>query len=114
MQVRALAGGAHHERVAEAEERDDVVLNRGRGRGGQGQDRRTAEAFGDLAQAQVGRAKLVTPFGDAVGLVDHEEAAADGGELVGKAGALHPLGRDVREIERAAAEGAERFSPSTS
>ena len=58
---------------AEAECRGDVLADFGSSAAGQGNDWRFSEGEAEAAQGAVGRPKIVSPFGDAVRLVDGEE-----------------------------------------
>ena len=60
----------------------DFVADRGRGGGGEADDRRVAQLPADLAQAQVVGPEVVAPGGDAVGLVHHEQRDVQGREPV--------------------------------
>lgn len=65
--------GRHDVGLAHVQVLDDVVPDRGRGRRRQSEYRRAAQPFGGLAQVQVVGAEVVSPGGDAVGLVHDEQ-----------------------------------------
>ena len=52
----------------------DILYYFGRGGGGQGQDRCFRTDFADVDDFQIGRTEVVAPLGDAMCLVDSDEA----------------------------------------
>ncbi len=115
---RELEGGpgqraAQHEGVR-AELGGDVLGDpgvRGRGR------REHRSALGELGeqpgQALVVGAEVEAPVGDAVRLVDDEQAGPgeQGQRLVGEAGVGEPLGRDQQDVDGVGLEGVEDLLP---
>ena len=83
----------------EAERAGNVPADLGRGAARQGYGRRATEPVPRGAQRSVARPEIVSPLGDAVGLVDRKECGANtlllelGGEP------REPLGRDVEQPE---------------
>jgi len=94
------AGGRGH-----AELRDDVGLHGGRSGGGEGEDRNRigtiAERGQILAEHPVVGAKIVTPLGDAVGLINGDERWRPFGQHLGEAGNAKAFGSDEEEVELA-------------
>ncbi len=86
-------------RAVKRELGDDVLLDRGGGRGGKGDDGRGAERGEVLAERAVVGAKVVSPGGDAMRFIDSDERRFAAGEHLGKAGNAHALGRDEEELE---------------
>ncbi len=72
-QVLAIDADVDHHDLLAAELMADVLHHLGRRGGRERQNRRVAEDRQSLPQRQVGRAKVMSPLGDAVRLVDHED-----------------------------------------
>jgi hypothetical protein len=87
--------------LLEAEPGDDVVADRWRRGGGQGQHRRSAEALDDLPQGQEVRPEVVTPRGDAVRLVDRDQPRAQRPDLGQPVRVAELLRRDEQELRPA-------------
>ncbi len=87
--------------LVEAELGDDVLLNSGRGSGGEGDDRGGAEEGQGVAESAVIGAEIVTPARDAVSLVHGDEGGLAAGEHLGEAGDAEALGGDEEELELA-------------
>ena len=73
-QVGAVETGDEYLRLSETELIDDVFPDRLGGGGCQGDDRHAGEVFPKPFQIAVVGPKVVTPLGDAVGLVDGDQA----------------------------------------
>ena len=74
VQVRPVESGDGHQRVAQAQQRDDVPPHAFGGGGGEGGDGGPLRQRGDeLADAQVRGTEILPPLGDAVCLVDGDE-----------------------------------------
>ena len=98
-EVGAVEAGAHKQRVVQAEAALDLAGHLRRGGRRAGQDRRPAEPLDRLRQPQVVGAEVVSPFRDAVRLVDGHQvdlAAAHGVEERGRAEALRRAVGDPR------------------
>ena len=65
--------------------------------GGEGQHGRALEVVDGVGQAQVRRAEVVAPLGNAVCLVDDEQFDVDAQELLAKLRVAQALGRHVRD-----------------
>ena len=72
----------------------DVILNDGRGRGGQSDHRRWAQAGQVLPQHAVIRPEIVSPLRNAVCLVNGNKGQRSLGQQVGETGHMQPLRRD--------------------
>lgn len=87
--------------VGEAKLLDDVLLDDGRSRGGEGDDgSRTQEREGFAEGAVIG-AEVVAPAGNAVGFVDGDQRGGAAGEHFGEARDAQALGGDEEELEPA-------------
>ena len=103
----AVERAAQHQRPS-PELLGDVGGDPGVGRGGGRQHRRAGRQLGqEGAQPPVVGAEVVAPVGDAVRLVDHEQAGG-GGQLgqhvVAEVGIVEPLRADQQHVDRAAAD----------
>ena len=65
-------------------------------------DRRRTEPLAHLGNAQVARPEIVTPFADAVRLVDGEQRNAESLQSFRRAPHVEALRRDVEQLELAA------------
>ena len=77
VEVRAVEGGLEDGGVGDAEVLEDVALDLGRGRRGEGDDRRRLDVLDDGPDLPVFRPEVVAPFGDAVRLVHGVEGDVD-------------------------------------
>ena len=77
VEVRAVEGGLEDGGVGDAEVLEDVALDLGRGRRGEGDDRGRLDVLDDGPDLPVFRAEIVAPFGDAVRLVHGVEGDVD-------------------------------------
>ena len=89
---------------------NDVRTNVRRGRGRQRQRLHALQLLNRALQAQVIRAKVVTPGRDAMRFVDREERDAHLLQRLDEAAAAEALGRDVDQFEFAAAHGVDARS----
>jgi hypothetical protein len=87
--------------VVELELSDDVLLDGGRGGGGEGDDGRGAQCGQVVAEGAVVGAEVMAPGADAVGFVDGDEGGLAAGEHLGKAGDAEAFGGDEEELEGA-------------
>src|SRR5579863_494296 len=83
--------------IAKTKLLDDVVADDLRGAGGEGGDGLIGEKFAKAAELAVVRAKVVAPFGDAVGFVNREEGDGDALEPFGGAIEDDAFGRKVEK-----------------
>ena len=97
--VRAVEAGGHLERVAQAEAARDVGRHARRGRGGGGHERARAERPRRVGEAEVVGPEVVSPLGDAVGLVDHEQPDAGRSHPLHESPCREALGRHVEEAQ---------------
>ena len=100
-EVGAAEAVDEERRIGEAQLGDDVVLDGGRGGGGEGDDGRGAQGGEVFAEHAVVGAEVVAPGADAVGFVDGDEGGLAPGEHLGEAGDAQALGRDEEEVEGA-------------
>ena len=70
--IRPKERAADQERIVESELFDDVLLHARRCCRGQCEDGQAVEALLQPGEVPVGRAKVVAPLADAVGLVDRD------------------------------------------
>ena len=77
VEVRAVEGGLEDGGVGDAEVLEDVALDLGRGRRGEGDDRGRLDVLDDGPDLPVFRPEVVAPFGDAVRLVHGIERDVD-------------------------------------
>src|SRR5690606_32729402 len=101
-EVRPVEPPHHHHRVPQPQLLDDVAADGRRGGGGDGENGRgpapgACEEGPDGRDAAVGRAEVVAPLRDAVGLVDGEEGDVQAGRPRPEQLRLQPLGRHVEE-----------------
>ena len=87
--------------IGETKLRDDVLLDDRRGGGGERDDGRGAEEREIVAEGAVVGAEIVTPAGDAVGLVDGDQGGATTGKHLGESGNAEAFGGDEEEPEGA-------------
>ena len=102
-EVGAIESGHHDGGIAQRELSHDVLAHIRRGRGGQRDGLRHAEALADAPDAPIAGSEVVSPFADAVGLVDGQQGHADVDELAERAAGLHAFGRQIQQLERAVA-----------
>jgi hypothetical protein len=100
-QVRAVEAGGHPDRVAEAEPRHDVGGHLGRRRRGRRHDRLRPEPARRVGEAKVVGPEVVAPLGDAVRLVDDEQAQAHVAQRLEEPRRREALGRDVQQPQLA-------------
>ena len=96
-EVRAVEPRRHVHRLAQPEARHDVgrdLRRRGRRRG---QDRLRAEPARRVGEPEVLGPEVVPPLGDAVRLVDHEQAELRVPDALQEPRRREPLGRDVQQ-----------------
>ncbi len=98
--VRPVEARGHAQRArAGASRRTMSPATCGRGRRGRGHDRARAEVARGVREAEVVGTEVVPPLGDAVRLVDHEQADVDAGHALEEAAAR----RSARARRRAGA-----------
>ena len=108
-QVRAIIADGEDPRLGEPKLCHDVATCRTvRGRG-QRQERHPRKAFLQDRELLLFRAEIMTPLGDTMRLVNGEEGEAAAGEKLQAAWRHQSLGRDINEVERAAADRAFDF-----
>ena len=107
-QVRPVEPGRDPRRVAQPEAGDDVVGDLRRRRRGRGDDGLRAEPARRVGEAEVVRAEVVPPLGDAVRLVDHEQPDLGLPDPLEEAGRREPLRGDVEQPRAAADRAVER------
>ena len=102
--VRPIESGDEHLRLLETQQRDDVVAHFGRRRRGERGHRWSSTcAAARLAprrrrtQASIVGAKVVTPLGDAMRLVDHEAGNLQLAEQPQELIRCEPFGRDIQQ-----------------
>ncbi len=100
----AVEARPHHEGGAEAQQAHHVLLDLAGGRGGEGGDGHAGELGAQEAEGPVVRSELVTPLGDAVGLVHCQERQAELAQRAPEVGKGKPLRGDVQELHAAAGE----------
>ena len=88
--------------IAEAELHDDVLPHLGGGRGSERDGGRPPNGVADLLHAPIAGAEVVPPLGNAVRLVDGEQAHPRAGEAVRGAAALEAFRRQVEQPDLAA------------
>jgi len=89
----------------------DVVADRRRGGGGHRDGAVLAELVEEIAEAEVVRAEVVAPGGDAVRLVDGHQARAQGRHPLQHLGVGQLLGREEQELDRAGGDPLQRLAP---
>ena len=94
--------------VVQTEAGDDVVGHLRRRRRGRGDDGLRAEPARRVGQAEVVRAEVVPPLGDAVRLVDHEQPDLGLPDPLEEARRREPLRGDVEQARAAADRAVER------
>ena len=104
VQVGAVEAGGEDLGRAHVERGQDVVAGAGVGGGGERDAGDAGEALGELGEAAVFGAELVTPGADAVGFVDGEEGDALAGEALERAGHEQAFGGNVEQVELAGIE----------
>ena len=98
-EVRAVEARDIAARVAEPEERHDVLAHAlGSGRR-QGHDRHAREVIAQLGELAVLGPEIVSPFADAMGLVDRDETDRPAPEVRQDPGHHEPFGRQIQESE---------------
>jgi hypothetical protein len=107
-QVGPVEAGGHAHGLTQAEPRLDVDRDPRGGRRRRGQDRPGAKVARRVGEAEVVRAEVVTPLGDAVGLVDDEQADTRLADARDEARRGEALGGDVEEPEPAGDGAGER------
>ena len=86
----------------------DILYDGGSGGGGESQDGGVGNEFADLGDFEVGGTEIVAPLGDAVGLVDGDEADVHVTELRLEEVGGQAFGRDIENLhgtENAVFEG---------
>src|SRR5690606_23123846 len=103
-EVGAVKSGVHVRLGFDGEGAADVLGDLGRGGGGEPEHAADGELAGEAGELEVVGAKVVSPFGDAVRLVDDEQVDLERLETGEKTFVGETLGRDVEEFERAGAQ----------
>ena len=97
--VRPVKAGGHLQRIAQPEPRRDVDRHPRRRGGGGCDNRLRADHARGVGQPEVIGPEVVAPLGDAVGLVDHEQAHAHRGHPLEEPRSREALGRHVEQAQ---------------
>ena len=106
-QVRAVETGDVARGILQVQLPDDVAAHALGGRGGERHHRHVGENFAQRRKLPVFRAEIVSPFADAMRLVNGEEVDVPFLQIFEKAGQHQPLRRDVEQPEFAVVQSAQ-------
>ena len=95
-QVRAIEPGSDLDGIAQAQRTSDVRRDAARCRRGEHHRAARRDLVARIREAQVVGTEVVTPVGQAVGLVDREQVDGAARHRLTEAGVCKPLGGDVR------------------
>ena len=98
-QVRPIERADEHLRLAQPQLADDVVADVGRRGGRVGVERHVRKTVFEHAQAAILRPEVVTPFADAVGLVDGQERQRHLLQKIERPIGEQPLGREIQQLQ---------------
>ena len=101
-QVRPVEAGDDGLGILEPELPHDIGADMLGRRRGERHDRRPAEPFAHLCDAQVARAEIVTPLADAMCLVDRQQRHTHLLETLGRAPEIEPLRCEVQHLHASA------------
>ena len=87
------------ERIAERQPFAQIRLNTGRGRGSQRQAGRIGEFLAKAADFEIIGPEIVTPLGNAMRFVDHQQRNPEGAQSLEKPLMLHPFRRQIEQLE---------------
>ena len=101
VQIGPQERGLHVIGLRDVEGLADVCRDGGRGGGGEGQNGPDAEIAGHMGKAEVFRAEVVPPLGDAVRFIDGHHRDFELLEPLDEVFIHEPLGGDVEQLQRA-------------
>ena len=97
IQIRTIEAREKNFGIPQFQLRADVLPHPRGGRGGEGEKRESGETLAHLAQTPVFRTEVVTPFADAMRLVDRESLHPPLRQLGQKIRQHEPLRREIKE-----------------
>lgn len=98
--IGAMEGSLDEVSGRDAEKREDFLDDRRSGRRGESEDARDPEFFCDFGEAEIFRAEVMSPFRDAVRLIDREKGERNFFEAEEEGFVEEAFRRNIEEFER--------------